>query len=1124
MPGIATINHLFSKRALAWSVLCTGIVLSVLASLHVRNTIYEEHEQAFSFACDQVTLKIQERLQLYKLILRGAAGLFQASGKVDRAEWKTYVDHLRTTENIPGIQGVGFARSITPGELENHIAYVRAEGFADYTVFPEGKRDTYSAIIYLEPFEGRNLRAFGYDMLSEPVRRAAMERARDDNRASISGKVKLVQETETDIQAGVLMYVPVYQRGMATGTIAERRAALIGWTYSPYRMNDLMTGILDGWQGKGSEHLDIHIYDGTQASSSALLYDSVNEVSPFDSPFREQRLIDFNGHPWLLEFGRDPAVGINYWPAWFVLAAGATASSLLFALMLSLINRREKAVKIAKGLTADIEKREQLLRESEYRWKFALEGSGDGVWDWDVTAGTVVYSRLWKEMLGFDEQDIGNGLDEWESRVHPDDKGETLALVSACLEGRTPAYISEHRVRCKDGSYKWILDRGMVVARDTSGKPVRMIGTHSDISRQKALEESLRESRVELVEAQRIARVGSWTLNNRSGKVTWTPELYQMFGLDPNLPAIDYTEQSKLFTPESWARLSVAVATAAEGTPYELELETIKTDGSHGWMLARGEAVRDAEGHIEGLRGIATDITERKQAQLRIEHLTRLYAALSQCNSAIVHCDSERQLFIEICRIVVTHGGMKMAWIGLIDESTGRIIPAHAYGHGTEYLDGIEISVRASDPHGRGPTGTAARENRPVWLDDFPSNPATIPWRERAARYGWISSAALPICRGGKPVGALTFYSGESGWYDDEIRSLLVEMAEDISFALDKLNAEKQTKSAHAALLETEQQFRSLVEQSIAGAFIVQDGKFVYTNPRFNEILGYSAEDNLLGKEPTEFIVQRDRAAASERMRKLLACEVEKTEALFTVIRKDGTTVEVGTNSSLATYLQRPAIIGLMQDISDRKMAEAQIKRYGAQLESVFMQTVGLATTLVEMRDPYTAGHVRRVADIAVAIGTEMGLDQTQLEGLRVGGYLHDVGKIVVPAEILTKPGRLTNLEYALVKNHVRAGFDILKDVDFPWPVAQIALQHHERVDGSGYPQGLKGEEIIIEARIVALADVIESMATHRPYRPALGLDKALEEIERGAGTIYDSAVVSACLRLFREKGYQIHL
>ena len=216
--------------------------------------------------------------------------------------------------------------------------------------------------------------------------------------------------------------------------------------------------------------------------------------------------------------------------------------------------------------------------------------------------------------------------------------------------------------------------------------------------------------------------------------------------------------------------------------------------------------------------------------------------------------------------------------------------------------------------------------------------------------------------------------------------------------------------------------------------------------------------------------------------------------------------------------------LSLMRELKYRTEQEEKIKQYARTLEASFMKMVRLATTLSEMRDPYTAGHEGRVAKISVAIGKEMGLDAHRLEGLNVGGHLHDLGKMSIPVEILSKPTHLTPFEFELIKQHPQAGYDVLKDVGFPWPVDMIALQHHERIDGSGYPNGLKGDDILLEARIIAVADVVESMSSHRPYRPSLGLESALAEIERGRGTMYDAAVVDSCLRVFRQKSYELVL
>jgi len=1248
--------HLLASITL---IVCTA--LSVYLALLVKREVERDFATQFNATSDQIATKLAERLQTFGLVLRAGAGVFSATIDVGRNEWRAYVDELEPQLTLPGVQGIGFSLLLQPEQVAQHVTSVRSEGFPDYTLSPPGERELYTSIIYLEPFNERNQRAFGFDMYSEPVRRTAMEQARDTGLPILSGRVQLVQENETDVQAGTLMYFPVYNTNLPTTTVAERQAALLGWTYSPYRMDDLVNGILGNWQAQWETPVDFYIFDSNVAREDTLLFSnsvsmpgpgSMQEHLQQEDLMHQHRRVNFNGREWLLVFdGLSHGTAINYGPAWTTLTGGMTISLLLFSLLLSLTNTRAKAVEIATRLTAETLQHQSDLTKSEFRWKFAIEGSGDGLWDWNIPDNTVFFSPRWKSMLGYTEQDVGNSLAEWEKRIHPDDKTATEASIQAYLEGRTDEYFSEHRVRCKDGSYKWILDRGTVVNRSADGSPLRMIGTHKDITRRKQDELQLQEAFAEmkrlhealdtmsayvymkkadysyafanaaclklfglsadslasirdedlfppdtnrrlreidarvfagentreevvvgsgadqriyleiktpiysdaehkelwglcgistditeskrmeleltrltsnLQQAQRIAQMGSWRLDVKTGQIEMTPELFHMFGLPLAAQAPSLQDFGQLLSPDSFATLGAAIATTIrDGTPYELEMEITRPDGSHGWMLGRGQAVQDATGVVTQVHGIGLDLSERIEAKLRIEHLGRLYAALSACNAAILHCKSDVELFDTICKVVVDIGKMELAWIGLIDDDTGRIIPRHQAGVGTAYLDGIEISVRADDPHGRGATGTATRENHPVWVDNFTIDARSSPWHERAAQYGWQVSAALPVNRDGQAVGALTFYSNRHGWFDSETKALLEQMAHDISYALDKLDAEDKATRYQATLQESEQRFRSLVEQSFMGAFIIQNNRFVYVNPGLEKILGYPA-NGLAGMSLTDIVATKDQQAIAHALSSLASGQQQAMETFFTAQSSDGHLVDVGTTMALASYQQQPAIIGQLHDMANRKVAEEQIKRYAKNLEKVFLQTVAMATSLVEMRDPYTAGHEKHVAEIAMAIGREMQLPEDRIEGLRVGGYLHDVGKVMVPTEILAKPGRISAPEYALIKLHPTAGYEILKEVEFPWPVAQIALQHHERLNGSGYPKGLKGDEILLEARIIAVADVIESMASHRPYRAALGMDKALAEIENGRGTLFDPVVVDSCLRLFRDKGFHL--
>jgi putative two-component system response regulator len=205
----------------------------------------------------------------------------------------------------------------------------------------------------------------------------------------------------------------------------------------------------------------------------------------------------------------------------------------------------------------------------------------------------------------------------------------------------------------------------------------------------------------------------------------------------------------------------------------------------------------------------------------------------------------------------------------------------------------------------------------------------------------------------------------------------------------------------------------------------------------------------------------------------------------------------------------------------ERQRAEEELRQSYVKSRRTLEEIVHALASAVEMKDPYTAGHQRRVTQLACAIAREMGLSEERIEGLRIAAAIHDIGKINVPAEILRKPSALSDLEYALVRTHPQVGHDVLKGIEFPWPVAQIVLQHHERMDGSGYPQGLSGEEIILEARILGVADVVEAMASHRPYRSTLSMCEALGEISQNRGIFYDPDVVDACLKLFTEKGFE---
>lgn len=338
-------------------------------------------------------------------------------------------------------------------------------------------------------------------------------------------------------------------------------------------------------------------------------------------------------------------------------------------------------------------------------------------------------------------------------------------------------------------------------------------------------------------------------------------------------------------------------------------------------------------------------------------------------------------------------------------------------------------------------------------------------------------------------------------------------------------------KQMEEDLRKTEETYR-LVVDNMADVITILDLnlRFTYVSPSVIRLLGYTAEETMtlsLEQIMTPASLQIVARAFEEEL-KLEAsgtADLGRTRILeLEQYKKDGCIVWLENRlSPLRDKKKRlVGIIAVSHEITDRKRAEKQLQDTLGSLRKAVGVAIQVMVSAVEARDPYTAGHQLRTADIARAIATEIGLPLERIDGLRIAGSVHDIGKLSIPAEILSKPTKLSELEFTLIQEHVLRGYEILKNVDSPWQLAQIVYQHHERMDGSGYPNHLEGEEILMDARILAVADVVEAMSSHRPYRSALGEDAALKEIENNRGILYDTNVADACLRVFREKGFQL--
>jgi PAS domain S-box-containing protein/putative nucleotidyltransferase with HDIG domain len=720
------------------------------------------------------------------------------------------------------------------------------------------------------------------------------------------------------------------------------------------------------------------------------------------------------------------------------------------------------------GILLDITDRkiaEEALKESEVKYRTILEDIQEGYFEVDFAGNFTFFSDSLCRFLGYSKEEL-MGMNNRQYTDKEQSKKLFQAFNKVYNTGK-PTEGFDWQIIKKDGTKKYV-DASIALQKDSSGRPTGFRGIARDIDERKRMERLIEDNEARLRTLVQTIPDLIW-LKDIDGVYLACNRMFERFFGAKEADIIGKTDYDFINKDlADFFRENDRKAMAAGKPSSNEEWITFADDGHRALLDTIKTPMFNVEGKLIGVLGIARDITERQKAEEELKKVQLFNTAILDSIPGILYLYDET--------------GHLVQWNKQNEKVTG---------YSSEELKGMYVL----DWFGGLEPDTSNITNSMV---DVMKN-------------GYAMTEARIIIKSGNAIPMIL--TGVQLVIDG--KDYLLGIGIDIT----------DRKKAEEALKNSEEKYRNIFENAVEGIYqATLEGRFITVNAAFARMAGYDSPEELI--ESIKDIGTQLYVHPEDRKRFIEIREAKGFIDGFEVefYKKDGSKFWVVINSRTVKDEQGKVLYieGLIEDISIRKHAEEQLHQTLDRLRKAVGTTIQVLVSAVESRDPYTAGHQLQVADLASTIAMEMGFPPEKIEGIRMAGSIHDIGKLSIPAEILVKPTKLTNIEFSIIKEHSKSGYEMLKDVESSWPLAEIVYQHHERMNGSGYPRNLKGDDILIEARIMAVADVVEAMASHRPYRPALGIETALEEIEKNKGILYDNAVADACLKLFREKGYQL--